>query len=102
MKIFNPSKQGMFQINALSQSPGDMPISRYIGSWSIDIRWTDKLRNRLRPEKPINDKKNTWRNKPKKKTCIRISNSHEDPYRSKSYKKSQEAWESAYFSLINN
>ncbi len=38
MKVFNPSKVGMFQINALSQSPGDMPISRYIGSWNIDIR----------------------------------------------------------------
>ena len=38
MKIFNPSKAGMFQINALSQSPGDLPISRYIGSWNIDIR----------------------------------------------------------------
>ncbi len=38
MKVFNPSKAGMFQINALSQSPGDMPISRYIGSWNVDIR----------------------------------------------------------------
>ena len=38
MKIFNPSKVGMFQVNALSQSPGDMPISRYIGSWNLDIR----------------------------------------------------------------
>ncbi len=37
MKIFNPTKSGMFQLNALGQSPGDMPISRYIGSWSIDI-----------------------------------------------------------------
>jgi hypothetical protein len=38
MKIFNPSKSGMFQVNAMSQSPGDMPISRYIGSWNLDIR----------------------------------------------------------------
>jgi len=38
MKIFNPSKVGMAQINAFSQSPGDMPISRYIGSWNVDIR----------------------------------------------------------------
>ena len=38
MKIFNPSKAGMSQINAFSQSPGDMPISRYIGSWNVDIR----------------------------------------------------------------
>ena len=38
MKIFNPSKSGMSQINAFSLSPGDMPISRYIGSWNVDIR----------------------------------------------------------------
>ena len=38
MKIFNPTKAGMAQINAFSQSPGDMPISRYIGSWNVDIR----------------------------------------------------------------
>ena len=38
MKIFNPTRAGMFQVNALSQSPGAMPISRYIGSWNIDIR----------------------------------------------------------------
>ncbi len=37
MKIFNPSRSGMFQFNALAQPPGDIPISRYIGSWSIDI-----------------------------------------------------------------
>ncbi len=38
MKIFNPNKAGMFQINAFAQSPGDMPVSRYVGSWNIDIR----------------------------------------------------------------
>ena len=38
MKIFNPSSSGMFQLNALGQSPGDVPISSYIGSWSIDIQ----------------------------------------------------------------
>ena len=38
MKIFNPSKAGMFQIDSVSQSPGDMPISKYIGSWNVDIR----------------------------------------------------------------
>ena len=37
MKIFNPDQPGMFQLNATGQSPGDMPISSYIGSWSIDI-----------------------------------------------------------------
>ncbi len=37
MKIFNPTQSGMFQFNALGQPPGDIPISRYIGSWTIDI-----------------------------------------------------------------
>tara|TARA_B100000700_G_C14933656_1_gene803159 strand:- start:308 stop:976 length:669 start_codon:yes stop_codon:yes gene_type:complete len=37
MKIFNPSETGMFQLNASAQSPGDLPISSYIGSWSISI-----------------------------------------------------------------
>ncbi len=37
MKIFNPTKAGMFQLNAFAQSPGDVPISSYVGSWSIDI-----------------------------------------------------------------
>ena len=37
MKIFNPNKTGMFQLNALAQSPGDIPISVYLGSWNIDI-----------------------------------------------------------------
>tara|TARA_Y100001968_G_scaffold322240_1_gene357962 strand:+ start:326 stop:916 length:591 start_codon:yes stop_codon:yes gene_type:complete len=38
MKIFNPTRSGMFQINATSQSPGDLPISLYLGSWNIDIK----------------------------------------------------------------
>lgn len=37
MKIFNPSSGGMFQFNALAQAPGDVPVSGYLGSWSIDI-----------------------------------------------------------------
>ena len=37
MKIFNPSQSGMFQFNALGQPPGDIPVARYIGSWSITI-----------------------------------------------------------------
>ena len=37
MKIFNPDQAGMFQINAVAQTPGDVPISTYIGSWTIDI-----------------------------------------------------------------
>ena len=37
MNIFNPNKAGMFQFNALAQAPGDVPVSGYLGSWSIDI-----------------------------------------------------------------
>ncbi len=37
MKIFNPNKAGMFQINAMAQAPGDIPVSGYLGSWNIDI-----------------------------------------------------------------
>ena len=37
MKIFNPRNRGMFQLNAFSQSPGDLPISIYLGTWNIDI-----------------------------------------------------------------
>ena len=37
MKIFNPEQAGMFQINGIAQTPGDVPISTYIGSWTVDI-----------------------------------------------------------------
>lgn len=37
MKIFNPDQAGMYQLNAMAQPPGDIPISSYLGSWSIDI-----------------------------------------------------------------
>ena len=37
MKIFNPRKNGMFQLSAFSQSPGDLPISQYLGTWNISI-----------------------------------------------------------------
>tara|TARA_Y100001968_G_C19373591_1_gene726387 strand:+ start:945 stop:1535 length:591 start_codon:yes stop_codon:yes gene_type:complete len=37
MKIFNPRKSGMFQLSAFSQSPGDLPISQYLGTWNIMI-----------------------------------------------------------------
>ena len=40
MKIFNPRKRGMFQIQALSQSqqPGEIPISTYLGTWNVDVQ----------------------------------------------------------------
>ena len=39
MKVFNPRKTGMFQIQALSQSqrPGEIPISTYLGTWNIQV-----------------------------------------------------------------
>tara|TARA_B100000965_G_scaffold383368_1_gene382525 strand:+ start:1162 stop:1755 length:594 start_codon:yes stop_codon:yes gene_type:complete len=39
MKIFNPRKAGMFQIQALSQSqqPGEVPISTYLGTWNVQV-----------------------------------------------------------------
>ena len=38
MKVFNPRKRGMFQFQALSQEDGDIPISRYLGTWNIDVQ----------------------------------------------------------------
>ena len=40
MKIFNPRKSGMFQIQAESQSqqPGEMPISTYLGTWNVSVQ----------------------------------------------------------------
>ena len=39
MKIFNPRRTGMFQIQALSQSqqPGEMPILTYLGTWNVQV-----------------------------------------------------------------
>jgi hypothetical protein len=37
MQLFNPSRPGMYQFNALGQSPGDLPISGYLGSWLIQV-----------------------------------------------------------------
>lgn len=38
--VINPNNPGMFQFNASALSPGDVPISRYLGSWvvTIDLR----------------------------------------------------------------
>ena len=38
MKIFNPSKRGMFQFRALSQQANDIPISTYLGTWNIHVQ----------------------------------------------------------------
>ena len=37
MNVFNPSRSGMFQFNALAQAPGDVPVAGYLGSWLVDI-----------------------------------------------------------------
>ncbi len=38
MKLFNPRKSGMFQFHGYAKSTGAMPISSYIGSWTVDIK----------------------------------------------------------------
>ena len=40
MKIFNPRRSGMYQIQALSQSqqPGEIPVSRYLGTYNITVQ----------------------------------------------------------------
>ncbi len=37
LKMFNPRKSGMYQVNSFSQSPGELPISLYLGSYLIEI-----------------------------------------------------------------
>ena len=37
LKMYNPRKTGMYQINAFSQSPGELPVSLYVGSYLIEI-----------------------------------------------------------------
>jgi len=38
MKIFNPRKRGMYQFRALSQQPEDISISKYLGTWTIEVQ----------------------------------------------------------------
>jgi hypothetical protein len=35
--VKNPATGGMFYFNCLIQSPGDVPLSRYIGTWILSI-----------------------------------------------------------------
>tara|TARA_Y100001970_G_C14257267_1_gene876440 strand:+ start:4419 stop:5024 length:606 start_codon:yes stop_codon:yes gene_type:complete len=37
MKVFNPRKAGMFQFHALGQSAGSLPISKYLGTWTLSV-----------------------------------------------------------------
>jgi hypothetical protein len=32
----------MFQLNAMAQAPGDIPVSTYLGSWIISIDPTNE------------------------------------------------------------
>ena len=40
LKIYNPDS-GMYQLNALGQAPGDVPVSGYLGSWVIEVSADD-------------------------------------------------------------
>jgi hypothetical protein len=42
LNIFNPASIGMFQLNAMAQAPGDIPVSTYLGSWIISIDPTNE------------------------------------------------------------
>jgi hypothetical protein len=42
LNLFNPSSIGMFQLNAMAQAPGDIPVSTYLGSWIISIDATNE------------------------------------------------------------
>ncbi|MEB3166108.1 MAG: DUF2808 domain-containing protein [Cyanobacteriota bacterium] len=37
MTLFNPFTATMYQLNAMAQAPGDIPVSGYLGSWTIQI-----------------------------------------------------------------
>tara|TARA_B100000700_G_scaffold297736_1_gene362911 strand:- start:501 stop:1088 length:588 start_codon:yes stop_codon:yes gene_type:complete len=37
LKMFNPRKNGMYQVNAFTQSPGELPVSLYLGSYLFQI-----------------------------------------------------------------
>ena len=37
MTLFNPYTATMYQLNAMAQAPGDIPVSGYLGSWMIQI-----------------------------------------------------------------
>ena len=37
LKIFNPRKSGLYQFHSFGKSSGPVPVSNYIGSWTISI-----------------------------------------------------------------
>lgn len=37
LRLTNPYSPGMYQLNALGQAPGDVPVSGYLGSWVVEI-----------------------------------------------------------------
>ena len=38
LKVRNPYGRGMYQFNALAQSPGQISLSKYLGSWVIELK----------------------------------------------------------------
>lgn len=38
LKVRNPYGRGMYQFNALAQSPGDVSLTQYLGSWVIELK----------------------------------------------------------------
>ena len=36
-KVFNPQKSGLFQFHSFGQASGNIPVSSYLGSWTIVI-----------------------------------------------------------------
>ena len=38
IKLFNPSKAGMYQLHGYATSTGAIPISSYIGTWTLNIK----------------------------------------------------------------
>ncbi len=35
--VRNPNSSGMFYFQCLMRSPGDVPLSRYVGTWIVDV-----------------------------------------------------------------
>ena len=38
LKVTNPYGRGMYQFNALAKSPGEVTLTKYIGSWVIELK----------------------------------------------------------------
>ena len=38
LQVRNPYGRGMYQFNALAQSPGEVTLAKYLGSWVIELK----------------------------------------------------------------